>query len=103
MMGHIYIEEGVHPVSGVTLPRVEIDTVACKHCRAVIRVVLAGVTRAYDTPHRCGRCDSPICAFCARKMDQDGDCQGPMDAVIDQFFTSRGLDNPYTYRHHYRR
>lgn len=59
----------------------EYDTVSCKHCQALIRIVLKGVTKAYETPYRCDRCNGPICRYCgeARK----GICT-PFPALVER-------------------
>ena len=62
----------------------EWDTVACKHCRAVIKVVIKGITRAYNTTYRCGRCCGPVCKACAEVMHQNGgSCTEPFLAKVE--------------------
>ena len=67
-MGYLYTFGEIHPLTGVTLGKHECDTIACAHCRAVIRIILEGNgSHLYDTKHKCERCRKPICTFCAGK------------------------------------
>lgn len=63
----------------------EFDTVPCKHCQAVIRVVIKGVKKAYETKSRCSRCHGPICNACASHMELNGgECNAPFLAKVEQ-------------------
>ena len=62
----------------------EFDTVACKHCQAVIKIVIRGVNRAYATKHACSRCRGPICKCCATAMARTKKCPGSFREKIDR-------------------
>ena len=50
----------------------EYDTISCKHCQGVIKIILRGCTKAAATKYRCSRCNGPICKYCAETLK--GEC-----------------------------
>lgn len=99
-MGYLMIDhrctEGVELINGAAVLTgkdgrlVEMDTVACEHCQAVIKIVLKGVNRAYDTKHSCPKCVRPICNSCAEAMHVSGGvCPGPVLAQIHRALDRR--------------
>lgn len=87
-MGHLLIVEGVGS------KKQEYDTVSCKHCQAVIKVVIAGVSKAYETKHRCDRCKGPICRYCAENLG--GRCS-PIMAKVEHALKTGVWDNDHVY------
>lgn len=90
-MGYLLIDhsqtEGVDEcgqLTGKSGKLLEFDTVGCKHCQAVIRIVIKGVNRAYETKHACSKCRGPICNYCAQAMQRTGECPGEFRVVIDR-------------------
>ena len=53
----------------------ECDIVGCRHCGAVIRIVLSGINASLETKYRCVYCDGPICRHCAEELlGSKGNC-----------------------------
>jgi hypothetical protein len=54
----------------------EYQTVGCKHCQAVLRMILAGVNRTREGAF-CLQCSGPICETCAARHFQrpEGPCE----------------------------
>lgn len=66
--GYMLVQEPIHPVTGQVWNgphKLEFDIVGCKHCGAVIKIVLRGVNAALTTRFRCQKCHGPICRYCA--------------------------------------
>lgn len=61
--------------------RFECDTISCKHCQAIIKVIISGVKKAAETKFRCERCRGPICRHCAEVLK--GVCS-PILAVVER-------------------
>lgn len=73
-MGLLIIDHSActDPVTGKQGEKLEFDTVSCGHCQALIRLVIKGVKKAYETPYRCARCKLPMCRHCAEVLG--GEC-----------------------------
>lgn len=78
-MGYLYVEQKICPITGKCFDKVEYDTLACAHCRAVVRVVIKGVTKAYETPFKCEHCKRPLCKFCG--TIRKGECNPEHDHI----------------------
>lgn len=91
-MGYLLIDHkgGLAP-DGSKGERLEFDTVSCCHCQKVIKIVIAGVTKAYETKFRCDRCKRPVCRFCGTVLA--GVCS-PVAAKIEDA-VKRGGWNPW--------
>lgn len=74
----------------------EMDTIACCHCRAVIRIVIKGCTKAYETPFNCEHCKKPICRYCAEVLL--GACPGDYMSVVEHAERT-GIWEPRTYQY----
>lgn len=84
-------------VQGLGEKKLEFDTVSCRHCQSVIKVVIRGVERAYDTKYRCDRCRGPICKYCAEVLE--GKCSPIMAKVEEALKTGRWPhDHVYEYK-----
>ena len=97
-MGYLLIDNGPpSAVTNVPTGKHEFDTVACRHCGAVIKIVLKGVTRAYETQYRCQRCDGPICRYCGEQL---GAKCSPVKAKIENALKGRRWNEivEYNYR-----
>lgn len=73
---------GLLMISGMS-GKEEIETVSCKHCQKVIKILLKGCTKEVQTKFSCGRCRGPICRACAEIMDLTGQCS-PVGAKVDE-------------------
>ena len=60
----------------------EYDTVHCRHCGAVIKIVIKGVMKAYETKFSCGTCHGPICRYCATVLNGEIYCR-PVGKLYD--------------------
>jgi hypothetical protein len=74
--------------------KVEIDTVSCCHCQAIIKIYNRLVRGANNTKHRCRHCRKPICKHCATALK--GVCS-PIQDKCEQAVKSGvwGWFNPY--------
>lgn len=84
-MGYLLVDHrGGDGPDGKKGIKVEYDTVACRHCRAVIRILIRGVAgqKEYETPYTCGKCAGPICRFCAEHRNGLNECQ-PILRVVE--------------------
>ncbi|MCH8285910.1 hypothetical protein IIB79_05200, partial [candidate division KSB1 bacterium] len=48
--------------------KLEMDLVGCRHCGAIIKIVLHGVNASLETDYRCAYCDGPMCKYCAENL-----------------------------------
>lgn len=98
-MGYLIIDHrgGTNP-DGTKGELQELDTVGCKHCGAVIRIVLKGVASAYETPFKCTRCRGPICKACAHNMEVTGLCN-PLKARLDHAVKVGHWDEAWQHRY----
>lgn len=84
-MGYLLIDHSqTQGPDGKQGRKVETDTVACRHCRAVIRVLMSGLNRELESQYRCSRCDGPICKWCAAELERTKKCR-PALAMIDEY------------------
>lgn len=74
--------------------KVEIDTVSCRHCQAIIKIYNKLVYGAGSARYRCRHCRKPICRHCA--VNLKGVCS-PIDDKIEQALKSGvwGWFHPY--------
>src|SRR5262252_6172316 len=67
----------------------EWDTIGCVHCNAVIKIIISGCTRNYDTRFSCLRCRKPICRLCAEAMAVTHQCPGPVRVQVERALVER--------------
>ena len=98
-MGYLYIDGGLE--NGKTLGPMEYSTVSCRHCRAVIKILVKGCSREYaNTKFRCGRCNGPVCRSCASVMERRGGvCTQPFMAKVEAAIKSGRWDERFEYEY----
>lgn len=74
----------------------EYDIVTCRHCQAIIKMVVRGCTRAYETKFRCEKCAGPICRHCGEVLK--GECS-PILAKVEKALKTGVWDDRHV--HHY--
>jgi hypothetical protein len=71
----------------------QVDTVACKHCGAVVAKIL-GAVEDYEPKRRCTRCHGAICAYCASLV-----VFNPIAARIEHAIKVGYWDESYQYEY----
>ena len=104
-MGLLQLENAVMPVDGRFVTRfMEYETVGCKHCRAVIAVLVKGCSRDYQSKYTCPRCCRSVCLKCAEWMrNNGGQCPGPFEARIEAAIKAGNGNLLRTHIYRYRR
>lgn len=63
----------------------EYDCIACSHCQAVLRQIIAGPCRTkLDSPGECDFCKKPVCHACADRLKVDEHCPGEFRQNVDR-------------------
>jgi len=59
----------------MTRGKFECDVVGCRHCGAIIKILLSGVNASPETKYTCMKCNGPICKYCAENLKgASGNC-----------------------------
>lgn len=62
----------------------EWDTVSCKHCQAIVRIIIRGVNRAREHHRDCPECKGPLCRDCDAAYGATKTCPGDLRARIER-------------------
>jgi hypothetical protein len=95
-MGYLMIDHrGTMAPDGTKGRLQEFDTLACKHCQAVVAVLDKNHpnVRSYTPKFKCTRCNGPVCRACAAL----GVCN-PIQARIEHAVKTGRWDEKYLFK-----
>lgn len=67
----------------------EWDTVSCRHCQAIVRIVVKGCTKAREHHRDCPDCKGPLCKACDEIYGAVRACPGEFRAQVDRALSAR--------------
>lgn len=96
-MGYVLLDHSLGGIGprGEKGIKEEWDTISCKHCQQVMRIIIHGPARkVLESADRCDKCKAAICKKCAVAMDATKFCPGPLRWAIEKWEDRRqGLES----------